>query len=177
MISGRMYFGNEEGFVVNTDGKQLVNRFSPRDSVHRGISGKKYPHVCIAGKERFTHLLICAAWWGKRRKGQQCHHLNGNIRDSRPSNLIWLSIPRHRLYDARLKALKALLGDQGVLIFSRQDFIRFARMSEANFQSMLAKFHRADPDEQIQYELTHHMECEKTFVHFQQFYAGLYKFY
>lgn len=158
MISGRIYFGNEEGFVVNPEGKRLVNRFSFRDRIRNNkISGKRYPHVNIAGKEYSAHHLICAAWWGKPRKGQQCHHLNGNILDIRPMNLIWLSKPRHRLYDARLKALKALFGN-GICTFERKDFIRFARMSKANFQSMLARFHREDPDKIMEYELTHHME-------------------
>ena len=157
MISERIYFGNEEGFVVNPEGKRLVNRFSFRDRIRNNkISGKRYPHVHIAGKEHATHLLICAAWWGKPRKGQQCHHLNGNILDIRPMNLIWLSKPRHRLYDARLKAIKELLGNQGVLIFSRKDFIRFARMSEANFCALLASF-TLDPSESIDSRMSRDM--------------------
>ena len=33
-----------------------------------------------------------------------------------------------------------------------------ARMSEANFQSMLAEYQRGDPAKIMEYEMTHHME-------------------
>ena len=143
MIEGKTYYANERGHVENAAGCELADQFSPSNRLGKG--GSKHIHVKSAGKERDIHRLICAARWGKPRKGQECHHLNGNKFDNRPDNLIWLSRPRHRLYDARQKALKTLLGAQGVLIFSRQDFIRFARMSDAHFQSKLAEFRRTDP--------------------------------
>ena len=156
MIEGTTYYANERGHVETAAGYELADKFSPNDRLHNG--GSKYIHTTIAGKEREIHRFICAARWGIPRKGQECHHLNGNKFDNRPDNLIWLSRSRHRHYDARLKALKAKLGYLGVLIFSRQDFIRFARMSEPNFQSMLAKYHRVDPSKIMDYDLTHHME-------------------
>ena len=157
MIEGTTYYANERGHVVSVTGHELVDKFSPFERLNKG--GSKQLHLSIAGKERKTHRLVCAARWGKPRKGQECHHLNGNKFDNRPDNLIWLSKSRHRLYDARLKSLKALLGDQGVLIFTRLDFIRFARMSEAHFNAMLSKLHRIDPSARMDYEMTHHMEC------------------
>ena len=143
MIDGATYYANERGHVENANGYELIDQFTPYDKAFRG--GSIHLHVTIAGKERNIHRLVCAARWGIPRKGQECHHLNGNKFDNRPDNLIWLSKPRHRLYDARVKALKSLLGAQGVLIFSRRDFIRFARMSEANFKAMLSDYHRVDP--------------------------------
>ena len=135
MIEGTTYYANERGHVETAAGYELADKIGPSHLLNKG--GSKYIHTTIAGKEREIHRFICAARWGIPRKGQECHHLNGNKFDNRPDNLIWLSRSRHRHYDARLNALKALLGDQGVLIFSRQDFNRFARMSEANFQSIL----------------------------------------
>lgn len=86
----------------------------------------------------------------------QVHHLNGVTTDNRPDNLIWLSVSRHHHYDRRLKALKTLITN--VSIFSRRDFIRFARMSEVSFTAMLAKYYRDPSFDQMEYEMTHHME-------------------
>ena len=156
MIEGTTYYANERGHVVTAAGYELADKIGPSHLLNKG--GSKYIHTTVAGKEREIHRLICAARWGKPRKGQECHHLNGNKFDNGPDNLIWLYKPRHRIYDARLKELKALFGN-GICTFERQDFIRFSRMSEKHFQSMLAKFHREDPAKIMEYELTHHMEC------------------
>ena len=156
MIEGTTYYANELGHIETAAGYELADKIGPSHLLNKG--GSKYIHTTVAGKEREIHRLICAARWGKPRKGQECHHLNGNKFDNRPDNLIWLAKPRHRIYDARLRDLKALLGNQGILIFSRQDFIRFACMSDKNFTPMLSKFHREDPSARMEYELTHHME-------------------
>lgn len=156
MIDGKNYFSDDEGHILNARGYVIALKFSPYDALCKG--GSKHLHLTIGGKEREAHRLICAARWGIPRKGQECHHLNGNKFDNRPNNLIWLSKSRHRHYDNRLKALKKLLTN--LSIYSRKDFIRWSRMSEANFQSMLANYSidSRSTDEIMEYELSHHME-------------------
>jgi len=155
MIDGATYYANERGHIETATGYELADKFSPNDRLHKG--GSKHIHVTIAGKEREIHRFICAARWGIPRKGQECHHLNGNKFDNRPDNLIWLSKSRHRLYDARLNEAKQLLGD-AVLLFDRKAFIHWARLSDKAFRALLAKYHREDPSARMEWECTHHME-------------------
>ena len=155
MIDGKSYFADDDGHILNAKDHVMVLKFSPRDAMH--IGGSKHPHLSIAGKEKDAHRLICAARWGLPRKGQECHHLNGNKFDNRPMNLIWLSKARHQHYDNRLKALRKLFDN--LAVNERQDFIRWARMSEASFHAMLAGYTKGDPAAIMDYELTHHMEC------------------
>ena len=111
----------------------------------------------------YLHIAVALAWIGEQQTDEegylyQCHHLNGITSDNRASNLIWLSRADHRLYDARQKALRELLGN--LQIYDRSDFDRWHAMSEPDFQAMLAKYYR-DPrttDEIMQYEMSHHME-------------------
>ena len=154
LTEGTRCYADDDGNIVNENGTKRPPYFYPYDHLHRG--GSKYPYTRFNNKPKEIHRLICAARWGLPRKGQECHHLNGDKFDNRPSNLIWLSKSRHRLYDARLKSLKTLFTN--VSIFSRRDFIRFANMSEASFQSMLAKYHRDPSFDQMEYDMTHHME-------------------
>jgi len=142
LIGGKNYFSNDDGHILNANNHVMTFKFSPYDAI--GLRGSYHPHLSIGGKELNAHRLICAARWGLPRKGQECHHLNGNKFDNRPMNLIWLSKTRHRLYDNRLRALKEILG-QGAFLFARKDFIRFARMSDASFAAMLAKYACQDP--------------------------------
>ena len=156
LIDGNCFYADDQGRILDANDKVKPQHFSEADRNHRG--GSMYPYIRFGKYTKKAHNLICAARWGIPRKGQVCHHLNGNKFDNRPDNLIWLSKSRHYHYDARLKALKALV--KNVSIYSRRDFIRFARMSEPSFQSMLAGFHR-DPrttDEIMQSDMSHHME-------------------
>lgn len=102
------------------------------------------------------HTLVALTWIGPRRKGYQCHHLNGITTDNRADNLIWLSPSRHKRYDARLRALRDLLGNLSIL--SRQELIRFYRMSETRFVALQSRYHRDSSFDQMEYDMTHHME-------------------
>ena len=155
MIEGTTYYANERGHIETAAGYELADKIGPSHLLNKG--GSKYIHTTVAGKEREIHRLICAARWGKPRKGQECHHLNGNKFDNRPDNLIWLAKPRHRIYDARLNEAKQLLGD-AVLLFDRKAFINWARLSDKAFHALLAKYHRVDPSARMEWECTH-LEC------------------
>ena len=155
LCQGARCYADDDGKVINENGTQRPPYFYSYDYQHRG--GSKYPYTRFNNKPVDIHRLICAARWGLPRKGQECHHLNGNKFDNRPMNLIWLSRARHRHYENRLQALKECLGE-GICIFERKDFIRWARMSEPDFQMMLTKYAKRDPLAQMEWECTHHCE-------------------
>ena len=51
-----------------------------------------------------VHLLVASAWHGPHHYPDfECHHLNGITTDNRAANLIWLTPPEHRRFDAALK--------------------------------------------------------------------------
>ena len=155
MIDGNHFYADDMGRIWDTNGREKPQHFN--EAMRNHVGGSCYLFIRYGKFAKMAHKLICAARWGLPRKGQECHHLNGNKFDNRPMNLIWLSKARHRHYDNRLKALRKLFDNFS--INDRRDFIRWARMSEKSFQTMLAGYTKGDPAEQIEYEMTHHCEC------------------
>ena len=103
MIDGRTYFANSNGDILNAEGKKLTMKYCPAKHVSKPNMHGAYPQVNIAGRAHIIHRLVCTAFWGKPLPGQECHHLNGNKFDNRPSNLIWLTKPLHLRFDRAVK--------------------------------------------------------------------------
>ena len=154
MIGGNHFYADDQGVISDDNDREKPQHFYEADRNHKG--GSMYNFIRYGKYAKKAHKLICAARWGIPRKGLECHHLNGNKFDNRPMNLIWLSKPRHQHYENRLKALRMVLGD--LSIYSRKDFVRWARMSEHNFQAMLANYTKRDPKDIMDHDLTHHCE-------------------
>ena len=144
MIDGATYYANERGHIVTAAGYELADKFSPAARLNKG--GSKHIHVTIAGKEREIHRFICAARWGIPRKGQECHHLNGNKFDNRPDNLIWLDREEHRLFDTVQRALR--IAGRDLTQMSREEIIALTR-----------QYRLVNPADRMAYDFTHHMEC------------------
>ena len=104
IISGKTYFADEEGNIINSKGKKLKPGFSPAKTKHHLGSGKLYPLVNIAGKSRTIHFLVCSAFWGVRKPDHVCHHLDGNGQNNRPDNLIWVLRKNHPIFDRATRA-------------------------------------------------------------------------
>ena len=130
-------YASEDGehiFLLKSTGvlRELTQRRlqpAPR-SVNYGRK-QKYLKVVISVRGKtinyLVHLLVAAAWHGPHRYPDfECHHLNGVTTDNHASNLIWLTPPEHRCFDAALK--------HGLIL------------------------HREDPNERMEYEMTHHCE-------------------
>jgi hypothetical protein len=92
---------------------------------HKG--GSCYPAVDIADKSRLFHILVCSAFWGIRKQGQVCHHLDGNKFNNRPSNLIWLSREDHPKFDQMVRAGCILTHEQADTLILR-DLSRHAEV-------------------------------------------------
>lgn len=101
LIGGKIYFADDEGNIRNAQGRKRKPGFSPAMQRHKG--GSCYPVMSIAGKKRNIHILVCAAFWGIRQPGQECHHLDGNKFNNRPDNLIWLFPDEHKRFDRLVK--------------------------------------------------------------------------
>ena len=90
---------------------------------------------------------VYLAWSGKPiPPGHQIHHLNGIVTDNRIENLICLSIPEHRRYDAVQRSLR---------MAGRLDRMTSAEILEV---TQLYVIDHRTTDEIMEYEMTHHME-------------------
>ena len=74
---------------------------------YRSGGRKNYLTIRQAGNES-CHVLVALTWIGPQRRDRnghvyEVHHLNGNPKDNRAQNLIWLSRAEHRRFDAALK--------------------------------------------------------------------------
>lgn len=103
MIGGKIYFADSEGNILNAHGRKRKQDFNRAMRDYKG--GSIYPVVKIANINRNIHLLVCTAFWGPRRPGQECHHLDGNKCNNRPDNLIWVQKgEEHRRFDRAMRA-------------------------------------------------------------------------
>jgi len=119
-----------------------VNRFNG----HRKQRYYKMSHFgCI-----FLAHAVALAWIGPQPVDEngcnyECHHLNGVTLDNRVENVIWLSRKEHRLFDTVQRALR--MAGRDLTKMSREEIISITR-----------KYRLVDPAEQMEYEMTHHME-------------------
>ena len=104
LIGGKTYYADSDGNIRNAKGRIRKPDFNKAMQNHKG--GSCYPVVEIAGKKRTIHILICTTFWGPRKPGQECHHLDGNKFNNRPTNLIFLDPDEHRRFDKAMRAGK-----------------------------------------------------------------------
>ena len=129
----------------------------------------KYRHPWNTNKQILVSHAVYLAWSNKPiPPGHQIHHLNGITTDNCFDNLLCVLIPEHRIADNRQKALKTVVPDGDLYLFSYERLRELQdprTMSDTDFQrelELLRKdgFHR-DPrssDEIMLHEMTHHME-------------------
>ena len=129
----------------------------------------KYRHPWNTNKQIFVSHAVYLAWSNKPiPPGHQIHHLNGITTDNCFDNLLCVLIPEHRIADNRQKALKIVVPDGDLYLFSYERLreLQDPRVtSDEQFQrelDLLRKdgFHRdtRSSDEIMLYEMTHHME-------------------
>ena len=101
MIGGKTYYADSDGNIRNAKGHIRKPDFNRAMQNHQG--GSCYPVVKIDGVNYNIHILVCTAFWGPRKPGQECHHLDGNKFNNRPTNLIFLDRDEHRRYDRAVR--------------------------------------------------------------------------
>ncbi len=127
----------------------------------------KYRHPWNTNKQIFVSHAVYLAWSNKPiPPGHQIHHLNGITTDNCFDNLLCVLIPEHRIADNRQKALKIVVPDGDLHLFSYERLreLQDPRVtSDEQFQrelDLLRKdgFHRDPSHDPMEYDMTHHME-------------------
>lgn len=142
--------------------------------VRRPNRHSQYPLIWHGNTTITIHVIVARAWIGGIPKGWQVDHIDGNKFDAAVRNLrivpAWLN---HRdggfLRKLRHKKIDPTMFAQAVLLeyFERMAAYKaehsqssYAKLSRKELLQLLVgpKFTVGDPGEQMEYEMTHHME-------------------
>jgi len=167
-------YGHPDGYFLKQDGQIAKDTFPPSQYTHRG--GSAYPRLreCVNA----CHILMAYAFYGERPtyvnakglvKPFHAHHLNGDKFDYRPANILaWLHPDQHRIADARQTALKTVVPDGDLHLFSYERLRELQdprTMSDEQFAAELEALRRdnfrRDPrstDEIMLAEMNRHCE-------------------
>ena len=116
-------WGHPDGYFIKPDGQKAKDNLSPNKKASHG-------HIAPILREcsRECHILMAFAFYGERPtfidcKGKPyvgiCHHLVPNLLDYRPANLLcWLTREQHATADARQKALRTVVPDGNLYLFT-----------------------------------------------------------
>ena len=184
---GIVRLGHPDGYFLNARGQRLAVSYPPsqvriqKDTTRK--TGKLYPKMPGTGTKS-CHFVMALAFYGERptyslplrgKGGERgsyvgiCHHLIPDPLDYKPANLLcWLTRAEHTEADRRQRALKTVVPDGDLPLFSSERLreLQDPRVtSDEQFQrelDLLRKdgFHR-DPrssDEIMLHDMTHHME-------------------
>ena len=143
--------------------------------VRRPNRHSQYPLIWRGSTTITIHVIVARAWIGSIPDGWHVDHIDGNKFNAAVLNLrilpAWLN---HRdggfIKKLRNKKIDPTLFAQAVLLeyFERMAAYKashsqsaYAKMSHKELLQLLVgpKFTVGDPGEQMEYEMTHHMEC------------------
>ena len=157
-------WGHPDGYFLKPNGQKAPHNFSPgAQGKNTKTHGGDYPILRECSDK--CHLLMARAFYGprpdeaeigvtKKRSSYFCHHLIPDRMDYRPANLLcWLTREQHTEADRRQKALKNVVpdGDLHLFTYERLRELQDPRtMSRENFEQELAAlvklgYHRVNP--------------------------------
>ena len=143
----------------------------------RGL-GPITPFVCrtkerlLSGESRWTKLMqfkdfriyvhraVWMAWnelgLNQIPKDYEIHHLNGIETDNCYDNLVCLTRGEHKVWDHHMHILRAKLGNLKALPYANLRSLQ--AMPTIELQYYLDHIKQVDPEAQMNYEITHHVE-------------------
>ena len=166
---GVIRWAHPDGYLLNAKGQKIALDYGPAKRKNKG--GKKYPQDC---NKKCYHIEVALAFYGprpdeaeigvtKKRSDYFCHHLNNDIFDTRPDNLLcWLTRAEHSEADRRQRLLRKAVdgGNLYGIPYERLRWLQDPRVtSREDFECELAKireqgFHHYDLDRQMEEELS-----------------------
>ena len=185
---GIVRWAHPDGYFLNAQGQKIAHCYNP-SRINRMKNpnckmGKGYPFLSETGGKD-CHVLMALAFHGSRTMFNDkwemtndqcqmahvgiCHHLIPDPLDYRPANLLcWLTRAEHMEADRRLRALKKVVPDGDLRLFSYERLRELQdprTMSREQFELELAAlaqqhFHRDNLsfDARMSREMSHHQE-------------------
>jgi len=159
---------------MNKYGQEVAIRFNQSIRDPKKHHGHGEPYLQIASNiARKCHILRAMAFYGERptyvtKKGTirpcECHHLNADLTDHRKDNILaWLHPDVHRIADARQRALRTVVpdGDLHVFSYERLRYLQDPRtLSDEEFQKELEIIRKKGYQRYDAHELSER-ECER----------------
>ena len=174
----RFYVSNDgkTGLRISPDGAQtLVNATSTTCENCKIKSDAKRKQRYLQFKNAFgnkKHILtsraVYLAWSGQCiPPSHQIHHLTGIVTDNCIDNLLCVHFRQHMFVtDVRQKALQTVVPDGDLYCFTYERLRELQdphTLSDEQFKTELEAirekgFHKVDPEDRMNYEITHHVE-------------------
>ena len=174
----RFYVSNDGkiGLRIAPDGGQTLVNATPTTCINCKIQSDAnrvqrylmFKNAWGNAKHTLVSRAVYLAWSGQPiPPNHQIHHLTGIVTDNRFDNLLCVHFRKHRLVaDKRQKALRTVVPDGDLYCFTYERLRELQdpdNLSDEQFQTELeairAKgFHKVDPEAQMNYEITHHVE-------------------
>jgi len=180
--NGKLYTnGKHDFFSLTSRGlRQVFEHLGPTSrtpgrSCHNGKRGNIYPQMREYGNAT-CHSLVCTAFHGPRPVVDgvryQCDHKNGDVMDWSKDNLEWVT-PHENTWRARhvLQVLRAKKFDLTAFNGAAMDkwFALFRalemagrkpkELSREELEDLFRRYRLVDPQERMEYEMSHHCEC------------------
>ena len=178
---GIVRWAHPDGYFLSAKGQKVAHELPPSQMIggNPNTQGGNYPRL-RSTKERLCHVLMALTFYGprpdeaeigvtKKRSSYVCHHLIPYRLNYRPANLLcWLTRAEHAEADRRQRALKKVVPDGNLRLFSYERLRELQdprTMSRERFETVLAAlaqqhFHRdnLDFDARMDRDMSHHVE-------------------
>ncbi len=144
--ANQIRWGHPDGYFLKSNGQKSSDNLTESHKRHCN----NHPAPNLHAGNLSCHVAMAMAFYGERptftdRKGKPyvgiCHHLVPNLLDYRPANLLcWLTRQQHGTADYRQRALKTVVPDGNLYLFSfeRLRYLQDPRiLSDEDFQKEL----------------------------------------
>ena len=121
-------------------------RYNPEGKITYSGGRIFYLSIRQCSPHKTCHVLVFEAWIGVRHRGMQIDHINGVTTDNRASNLQEVTPAENRKRAKLLRVLRGIGRDP-------------RKISRDELLSIFRKYEFVDGSKQMEYEMTHHMEC------------------
>ena len=152
---------NGRGYSLSTRGLCPVVS-AMRDSKKKRLSGSSRwgGDLFFEHYNMLVHRAVWMAWnpfgYDTIPERYQIHHLNGIKSDNCIDNLVCLTPSDHKNWENRLKMIKAKFGK--VTDIPYEGLRTMQAMPTVELQHHLDHLRHVDPEDQMNYEITHHVE-------------------
>ena len=165
-------WGHPDGYFLKSNGQKAADNLTESHKKHCN----NHPAPNLREFAKSCHVLMALAFYGERptytdKNGKPyvgiCHHLIPDLLNYKPANLLcWLTREQHYEADRRQRALKTVVPDGNLYLFSYERLRELQdprTMSREQFEQELEAIRKRgyhiDPSDPMEREMSRHCEC------------------